>query len=174
MLFVFTGGDPFEKGSPPDPHPKTFDNLGHGVVDYDCAEILLLLAVRYHSGAPPNGTLLPNRRLGWCVVGWNLLCLFIELVYNIVIILLNRVDYNVKISIEPRRLQCHKFRLTILITMSLFLSNHVNYNAKISVELTFNYIITRNYFPISRGNYYRIYDTTKGAQSLPNQVCSFM
>ena len=68
ILFVFTGGDPFEKGSPPDPHPKTFDNLGLNIIVYNCAEILLLLIVRYHSDAPPNGTLLPNRRLGLYVV----------------------------------------------------------------------------------------------------------
>ena len=42
--------------------------MGHGMVVYNCAEIILLLIVRYHSGAPPNGTLLPNRRLGFYVV----------------------------------------------------------------------------------------------------------
>ena len=63
ILIVFTGGAPFEKGAPPDPHPKTFNNMGHGVIVYICAEILYLLIVRYHRGAPPNGTLLPNRRL---------------------------------------------------------------------------------------------------------------
>ena len=45
-LFAFTGGDPFEKGSPPDHHPKTFADLGHGVVGYECTEILFLLIVR--------------------------------------------------------------------------------------------------------------------------------
>ena len=68
MLFACTGGDLLEKGSPPDPHPKTFNNLGRGVIVYNCAEILLLLIVRYYSDAPPNGTLLPNRRLGLNVV----------------------------------------------------------------------------------------------------------
>ena len=68
ILIVFTGGAPFEKGAPPDPHPKTFNNLGQSVNDYDNVKILLLLVVRYHRGAPPNGTLLPNRRLGLNVV----------------------------------------------------------------------------------------------------------
>ena len=40
ILFAFSGGDPFEKGSPPDPHPKTFDNLGHGVIVYNFTEII--------------------------------------------------------------------------------------------------------------------------------------
>ena len=34
-LFALTGGAPFEKGAPPDPHPKTFDNLGRGVIVYN-------------------------------------------------------------------------------------------------------------------------------------------
>ena len=67
VIYRFYWGAPFEKGAPPDPHPKTFDNLGHGVDYYDCAEILLLFIVRSHRGAPPNGTLLPNRRLGFYV-----------------------------------------------------------------------------------------------------------
>ena len=46
ILFICTGGDPFEKGSPPDPHPKTFDNLGCDVIVYYCTEILYLLAIR--------------------------------------------------------------------------------------------------------------------------------
>ena len=45
ILFAFSGGDPFEKGSPPDPHPKTFNNLGQSVNDYDNVKILLLLVV---------------------------------------------------------------------------------------------------------------------------------
>ena len=63
ILIVFTGGAPFEKGAPPDPHPKTFENLGQNVDDYNNVEILFLLVVSNHRGAPPNGTLLPNRRL---------------------------------------------------------------------------------------------------------------
>ena len=63
ILIVFSGGDPFEKGSPPDPHPKTFNNLGQSVDDYDNVKIILLLVVRNYRDAPPNGTLLPNRRL---------------------------------------------------------------------------------------------------------------
>ena len=69
ILIVFTGGAPFEKGAPPDPHPKTFADLGHGVGVYNCAEIILLLVVRNYRDAPPNGTLLPNRRL---VSTWSL------------------------------------------------------------------------------------------------------
>ena len=57
-----------KKAPPPDPHRENFNNLGQGVDYYDCAETLLLLIVRYHRGAPPNGTLLPNRRLGLTVV----------------------------------------------------------------------------------------------------------
>ena len=53
-----------KKAPPPDPLRENFNNLGQGVDYYDCAEILLLLIVRYYSDAPPNGTLLPNRRLG--------------------------------------------------------------------------------------------------------------
>ena len=68
ILIVFTGGAPFVKGAPPDPHPKTFNNLGHGIILYNFTEIILLLAVRNHRDAPPNGTLLPNRRLGLYVV----------------------------------------------------------------------------------------------------------
>ena len=57
-----------KKAPPPDPLRENFNNLGHGVGVYNCAEILYLLIVRYHRGAPPNGTLLPNRRLGLYVV----------------------------------------------------------------------------------------------------------
>ena len=66
-----------KKAPPPDPHRENFNNLGQGVDYYDCAEILLLLIVRYYSDAPPGrfvrrtkllGPLLPNRRLGLYVV----------------------------------------------------------------------------------------------------------
>ena len=53
-----------KKAPPPDPHRENFNNWGHGVIVYNCAEIILLLVVRNHRDAPPNGTLLPNRRLG--------------------------------------------------------------------------------------------------------------
>ena len=51
-----------KRGSPRPP-PENFNNLGQGVDYYDCAEIILLLTVSNHRDAPPNGTLLPNRRL---------------------------------------------------------------------------------------------------------------
>ena len=56
-----------KKAPPPDPLRENFNNLGQGVDDYDSAEILFLLVIRNHRGAPPNGTLLPNRRLGFNV-----------------------------------------------------------------------------------------------------------
>ena len=52
-----------KKAPPPDPHRENFNNLGQGVDYYDCAEIISLLTVSNHRDAPPNGTLLPNRRL---------------------------------------------------------------------------------------------------------------
>ncbi len=52
-----------EKAPPPDPHRENFNNLSHDIIVYDCTEFLYMLVVRYHRGAPPNGTLLPNRRL---------------------------------------------------------------------------------------------------------------
>ena len=52
-----------KKAPPPDPHRENFNNLGQGIDDYNNAEIILLLVVRNHRDAPPNGTLLPNRRL---------------------------------------------------------------------------------------------------------------
>ena len=57
-----------EKAPPPDPHRENFNNLSHDIIVYDCTEFLYMLVVRYHRGAPPNGTLLPNRRLGLTVV----------------------------------------------------------------------------------------------------------
>ena len=67
---------------PQTPTAKTFADLGQDVNHYDCAEILLLLIVRYHRDAPPNGTLLPNRRLvsTWSLESYNVCsvdyCLF--------------------------------------------------------------------------------------------------
>ena len=64
ILFVLLGEVPFEKGTSPRPPPrKLFDNLGHNVIVYKFTEIILLLVVWNHRDAPPNGTLLPNRRL---------------------------------------------------------------------------------------------------------------
>ena len=57
-----------EKAPPPDPHRENFNNLGQGVIVYICAEIILPIIVWSHRGAPPNGTLLPNRRLNLYVV----------------------------------------------------------------------------------------------------------
>ena len=55
IVLAFTGGDPFEKGSPPDPHPKTSNNFGQGKIVYNCAVFLFPLVVRYHRDAPPIG-----------------------------------------------------------------------------------------------------------------------
>ena len=52
-----------KKAPPPDPLRENFNNLGQSVNDYDNVKIILLLVVRNHRDAPPNGTLLPNRRL---------------------------------------------------------------------------------------------------------------
>ena len=52
-----------KKAPPPDPLRENFNNLGHDIIVYNFTEIILLLAVRNHRDAPPNGTLLPNRRL---------------------------------------------------------------------------------------------------------------
>ena len=57
-----------KKAPPPDPLRENFNNLGHGMDDYDNAEIIFQLVVSNHRGAPPNGTLLPNRRLSLYVV----------------------------------------------------------------------------------------------------------
>ena len=58
-----------KKAPPTDPLRENFNNLWQGIDDYNNVEIILLLVVRNHRDAPPNGTLLPNRRL---VSTWSL------------------------------------------------------------------------------------------------------
>ena len=78
ILIVFTGGAPFEKGAPPDPHPKTFNNLGQNIIVYDCAEIIYLLAVRTTEARRLMGPCFPTG--GWFLRGRLNLILFVQLI----------------------------------------------------------------------------------------------
>ena len=104
ILFVFTGGAPFEKGAPPDPHPKTFDNLGHGVIVYNCAEILSLLIVR---------TTEMRRLMGPCFPTGGSVCAWSFGIYSV--------------CSSNFQLQCH---YNIIISIKLLLKYKLNHTDK--------------------------------------------
>ena len=87
-----------KKAPPPDPHRENFNNLGHGVGVYKCTEILYLLVVWNHRGAPPNGTLLPNRRL---VSAWLFDTHVVRYIIRYIICLIIFVIIIIELSLSP-------------------------------------------------------------------------
>mgnify|MGYP005802214125 CR=1 FL=1 len=77
ILFAFTGETLLKKGLPR-PHPKTFNNFGHGVIVYNYAEILLLLIVRTTEMRRLMGPCFPTG--GWFLRGRLNLILFVQLI----------------------------------------------------------------------------------------------
>ena len=97
ILIVFSGGDPFEKGSPPDPHPKTFDNLGQGIDDYNNAEIILLLVVRTTEMRRLMGPCFPTG--GWFLRGRLNLILFVQLIALLHCYNSHRTHVNINVTV---------------------------------------------------------------------------
>ena len=62
----------------PRPHPKTFNNLGQGIDDYNNAEIILLLVVRTTEMRRLMGPCFPTG--GWFLRGRLNLILFVKLI----------------------------------------------------------------------------------------------